>query len=128
MREEAHEPNRQELHALTILGRLQRMVEQEGLTPAAAAAKMLQDESAVEYAERNRQAMDELEKRILSPEYMERWRQAYEEPDPEKRAAALAAIKRENYATIDMEAVHRTIASRNRQLKAEGLLPPDAPI
>ena len=83
----------------------------------------MEPESAEAYAERNRAAMEALETRVLSPEYLAQFEAAQSEPDPVKRAAAHAALKRANFAVIDMEAVHRTIAARNRQFQQEGLLP-----
>jgi hypothetical protein len=69
-----------------------------------------------------------LEERILSPEYMARFAAIQSEPDPVKRAELNAELKRENFAAIDMEAVHRTIRARNTQWKKEGILPPDAKV
>jgi hypothetical protein len=116
------EPTAEELSILTQMGRIDRLV-QSGLDPVEAAKKLLEPESAKDYAERNRAAMEALEARLLSPEYQSRFEAAQSEPDPLKREAAHATLKRENFAAIDMEAVHRAIAARNRQFKQEGLLP-----
>ena len=121
------EPSQDELWLITHLGRINRLVA-DGMTPIEAAAKLAADESADEYAERNQAAMEALEKRILAPEYMARFAAIQSEPDPRRKAELEADLKRENFAAIDMEAVHRTIRARNRQWKAEGVLPPDAPI
>ena len=121
------EPTAEELAALTQLGRLQRLLEQ-GYTPADAAAKLLEPESPEAYARRNREAMAALEQRLLSPEYMAQFTAIEAAQDPAERERLRADLKRANFAAIDMEAVHRTIASRNRQMRAEGLLPPDARI
>ncbi len=122
------EPTSEELSLLTQLGRLERMITEEGISPAAAAERLLAPETVEAYSARNRAAMEALELRLLSPEYMARFAAAQVEPDPIKRAAAHAALKRENFSAIDMEAVHRVITARNRQMRAEGQLPPEAPI
>lgn len=119
------DPSKLELSLITKAGRLKRMIA-AGMTFEEATAKMLSDETAQEYAERNRAAMEALEARILSPEYMARFAAIQAEPDPAKRAGLEAELKRDNFAEIDMEAVHRTISSRNRQMVKEGVLPPDA--
>ena len=126
-RGDAIRPTHDELALITQLGRLGRMVE-AGLSPPESASRLLAEETAGGYTERNRAAMAALGQRLLSPEYMAEFAAAQGETDPAKREAALAALTRANFAAIDMEAVHRTIAARNRQMKAEGLLPPDAPI
>ena len=117
-------PTAEELAIITQLARVERLVN-SGMDPIEAAQKLLEPESAEAYTERNRDAMAALEARLLSPEYLAQYEAAQSEPDPKKRAAALAALKRENFAAIDMEAVHRTISARNRQHQKEGLLPPD---
>lgn len=118
------DPSKLELSLITKAGRLRRMIA-AGMTLEEATAKMLTDETAEEYAERNRAAMEALEARILSPAYMQRFEAIRAEPDPVKRAALEADLKRDNFAEIDMEAVHRNISARNRQMQQEGLLPPD---
>jgi hypothetical protein len=122
-----HEPDPLELRALQIMMRLRRL-KSEGLTMDEAASRMLAPESADEYTRRNEQALAEVEARLLSPEYLERFAKIQAEPDEEVRAKLEAELKRENYATLDLEALHRVIRARNRQWKAEGILPPDAPI
>ncbi len=128
---EKSKPSGEELAIITHLGRLNRLVGQ-GMSPMEAAQQFLKEaageESPDEYAERNRRAMEEVEAWILSPEYMAKYEKALSEPDPVKKEAALADLKRENFAKLDMTAFHRTIAARNRQWKAEGILPPDAKI
>lgn len=119
------DPSQLELSLITKAGRLKRLMA-SGLSLEEATVKMLSDESAEEYAERNRAAMEALEARILSPAYMERYGAASAEPDENKRAQLLADLKRDTFAEIDMEAVHRIISARNRQMVHEGLLPPDA--
>lgn len=118
------EPTSEELAAITQLGRLQRLLEQ-GYTPAAAAAKLLEPETPEAYASRNRAAMEALEQRLLSSEYTARYTAIENERDPEKRERLRADLKRDNFAAIDMEAVHRNIAARNRQMRSEGILPKD---
>lgn len=121
----SHDPSKLELSLITKAGRLRRMMA-AGLTLDEATAKILAPETAEEYAERNRAAMEALEARMLSSAYMERFTSIRSEPDPVKRALLEAELKRENFAEIDMEAVHRNITARNRQMVQEGLLPPDA--
>jgi len=121
------DPTPEELSALTHFGRLARLLDQ-GFSPVEAATKLTEAENAEGYAERNRAAMTALEERMLSPEYLARFAAAQCETDPAKKAAAHAALKRENFAAVDMEAVHRTISSRNRQMQAEGMLPPHLPL
>ena len=123
-----HEPSQFELGVLGVHGRIQRMMRDEGLTMDEAVAKLLQPETREDYLARNAAAMEDVEQHILSPDYMERFAVAQSEPDAAKRAELLAALKRDNFANHDIEALHRVIRARNRQLKAEGLLPPDAPI
>ncbi len=125
--EDSSEPDPLELSLISMLGRLERM-KAAGLSPDEAVQRLLKEETPEEYLARNEEAMAALEKRILSPEYMAKWSEAYHEADPDVRARKLADLKRETYATNDIAAVHRVIAARNRQMKAEGILPPDAPI
>lgn len=119
------DPSNIELSLLSEAGRLQRLMKDEGLSFEEAVARLLAPESAVDYAARNRAAMEALEARLLSPEYMDRYAAIMSEPDQAKREQLLADLKRENFALIDMAAVHRNISARNRQMQQEGLLPPD---
>jgi hypothetical protein len=81
-------------------------------------------ETVDEYVARNKAAMDAVEARILSPEYMNRYTEIMSCSDPAERDRRLADLKRENYATLDIAALHRTIRARNKQMFAEGVLPP----
>jgi hypothetical protein len=121
------EPSKDELALLTQLGRVVRAVD-EGASVSEATESLLRNESAPDYVQRNQEAMQLLEERILSPEYMARFAAIQAEPDPVKRAKMSADLKRKNFAAIDMEAVHRTIRARNIQWKKEGILPPDVKI
>ena len=121
-------PSLPELMAISELGRFQRLMADEGLSLTEAAARLAGPESAQAYAERGRAALAALEARILSPAYLEDFGAAQAEPDPVRRAERLAAQQRATFAAIDMVAVHRVIAARNRQWRAEGILPPDQPI
>ena len=123
--ENSGDPTADELAIITHLGRLDRLIA-AGMTPAAAAELLHRDETSDEYAERNRAAMAALEARLLSPEYEAKIAAIEAIKDPAAKAKASAALKRENFALIDMEAVHRTIRARNRQFVAEGILPPHA--
>lgn len=126
MSNESPQPDPAELRLLGVAGRLQRLRDQ-GLSLEEAVRALAKKESAEEYVARNQQALGEVEARMLSPEYLERFAEANSDPDPESRARKLAELKRENYATLDLEALHRHISARNKQCKAEGVLPPDAP-
>lgn len=120
-------PSRAELELLSGIGRVGRLVA-AGATPLDAVEMLLKPESSEEYVQRNQTAMEDLEKRILSPEYQARFSAIQEVQDPVKRAQLSAELKRETFASIDMEAVHRTIRARNRQWQKEGILPPDAKV
>jgi hypothetical protein len=120
------EPSQEELAQIALLGRLDRLIAQ-GLTPMEAAAKLMEPESVEAYLARNAEARSSLEERLNSPEYWAQFAAIQAETDPSRKAALKAELKRANFAAIDMEAIHRTIRARNRQLKAEGILPPDAP-
>jgi hypothetical protein len=122
------EPSLTELMAISELARLQRLIADEGLDLEAAIERVAGPESAEAYAERGRAALVALEARMLSPAYLEEFNAAQAEPDPLRRAERLAALKLANFATLDMVAVHRVIAARNRQWRAEGILPPTAAI
>lgn len=125
--ESPDKPTSEELVFLTQIGRLSRML-REGRDINEVLEELYSPETAQSYSERNQAAMEALEQRMTSPEYLRKYAEAFNEQDTAIREKLLADIKRENFATIDMEAVHRTISARNRQMKAEGLLPPDAPI
>ena len=113
---------------ISELARLQRLLGEESLNLPAAVARLTGPESAEAYAERGRAALAALEERILSPAYLEEFNAAQAEPDPVRRAERLAALKLANFTAIDMVAVHRVIAARNRQWRADGILPPTAAI
>lgn len=117
-------PTNDELALVGHLGRLRRLAK-EGLSAEEIVAQLTSPESSESYVARNQTAMAELEQRILSPEYFEKVAGILALSDPVARAAAQSALKLEMFATLDMEAVHRTIAARNRQLVSEGVLPPD---
>ena len=128
MAENEHdEPTIRELMIITRLARADRLVAQ-GMSPIEAANKICANETAKEYTMRNKEAMAALEERMMSSDYQARFEAIRAITDPVAKASAEAAIKRENFSAIDMEAVRRTIRSRNRQMKAEGMLPPDAAI
>jgi hypothetical protein len=124
--ESPDKPTSEELVFLTQIGRLSRML-REGRDINEVLEELYSPETAQSYSERNQAAMEALEQRMTSPEYLRKYAEAINEQDAAIREKLLADLKRENFATIDMEAVHRTIRARNRQMKAEGLLPPDAP-
>ncbi len=86
---------------------------------------MVARESANEYVARNSEAIDEIQRTLFSAEYLTRFDDANNDLNPAERRRKLAALRRENYATLDIEALHRVIEARNRHLKAEGVLPPD---
>lgn len=118
------EPDPLELQIIGTMGRLQRLVQEEGLTIDAAAAKIIGPESADEYVARNAKAMQSVEAYLLSPEYLAKVAAATNEPDPAKRAAMQADLKRENFARLDLQAVHRHIGARVKQMEAEGVIRP----
>lgn len=125
---ETPEPDPIELNILSLQGRLDRMINDEGLDIMEAMQRITLPESAQDYACRNEQAMRELEKRLLDPGYIDAFAEAMSERDETIRAQKLAALQRETFRLVDIEAVHRMIRARNRQWKAEGILPPDAQI
>lgn len=121
-------PDPIELSIISLQGRLDRLMNEEGLSVVEAVQRLLQSENAQEYVARNERAMDEVTKRLSDPAYMDAYAAAMSEPDERVRAQRLADLKRETFRLVDIEAVHRTIGARNRQWKAEGILSPDAPV
>jgi hypothetical protein len=113
-----------QLMILSHMGRINRMVK-AGMSLEAAIAEASKEESPDEYIARNTAALDALTARLLSPEYTQRFAEAHAISDPEEREAALEALKRENFESIDMEAAHRHVNAANRRAVAEGMLPPD---
>lgn len=118
------EPDPRELALLQLQARLRRL-EAKGLTREEALAKIVAGESASEYMARNSDAIDEIQRTLFGAEYLARFEDANNEANPAERERKLAVLKRENYATLDIEALHRVIGARNRHLKAEGVLPRD---
>lgn len=124
MPDESHEPDPLELQIIGTMGRLQRLVEEGGLSLEAAIAKLDQPETAEGYLERNAKAIREAGDYLVSPEYLAKVSAALNEPDPNKRARLQANLKRESFARLDLQAVHRQIGARIRQMEAEGVIPP----
>lgn len=122
-----NEPDAFELSLLSVVGRLRRLTD-TGMTLGEAAEKLLREETADEYLARNAAAMKAVDECLLSPEHLDRFAAAMSDPDPVARAARLADFKRETYAALDIEALHRHIRAQNKRMQAEGMLPPDPPM